>query len=99
MTDLFARNQSIKTIENVFITHGYVQDALRVAPAFRSRSYRYVKLVTNVNPAIVEQLNALKREYFTERDSETRTPLLHGLGTEAFVVRYYPYGNFMSHLL
>lgn len=97
--DVFAQNKTIRDIESVLITHGHVQDAVRVSALFRPRSYRYVKLISGVNPRIVEQLNNLKREYFTDRDEATRTPLLHGLGTESYITRYYPYGNFMSHLL
>lgn len=92
-------SKAIKEIESVLINRGYFQDALRVKNLFTSRKYRYVKLISWVNPSIIDEMNKLKQEYYKDKDPIDKIPLLHGLGTESFVKRYYPYGRFMSHVL
>lgn len=94
-----SESKAIKELENILIWRWYVQDALRVKNLFVSRQYRYVKLISWVNPSIVNTMNELKSTYYKVKDPVTRVPLLHGLWTESFVKRYYPYGNFMSHIL
>lgn len=93
------KNTAIDEIEAVLIKRGYINDSLKVSNLFNVRTYRYVRLVTWVNPSIVDWLNQLKNIYYSERVWPSKVPLLHGIGTEAYAKRYYPYWNFMSHLL
>lgn len=64
---------------------------------FYVREYRYVKLLSDVNPSIIDALNKLKNTYYKDRTNGI--PLLHGLWTESYTKRYYPYSSFMSHIL
>lgn len=91
--------QAIKEMESVFINRGYFQDTIKIKNLFVSRKYRYVKLISGVNPTIVDTMNALKTQYYKDKDPIENIPLLHGLGTESYTKRYYPYGRFMSHIL
>jgi cell division protein FtsI/penicillin-binding protein 2 len=91
--------KAIKDLESILIKRWYVQDALKVKNLFTSRKYRYVKLISWVNPSIVDEMNLLKQKYYKEKDPIDKIPLLHGLWTESYVKRYYPYGKFMSHIL
>lgn len=93
------RNTAISEIENILIKRWYIADSLKVKNLFNIRTYRYVRLVTGVSPSIVDGLNQLKTIYYTERWGPFKSPLLHGIGTESYTKRYYPYGNFMSHIL
>ncbi len=90
---------AIKEIESVLIKRWYINDSLKVKNLFTVRTYRYVRLVTGVNPSIVDGLNQLKNIYFSEKWWPFKSPLLHGIGTESYTKRYYPYGTFMSHIL
>ncbi|AKH32382.1 Stage V sporulation protein D [candidate division SR1 bacterium Aalborg_AAW-1] len=88
-----------KEIEAVLVKRGYLNDSLKVKNLFTVRNYRYVRLVTGVNPSIVDALNQLKTIYYSEKVGPNKIPLLHGIGTESYNKRYYPYGKFMSHIL
>ena len=91
--------KALSEIETVLIKRWYLNDSLRVKNLVNVRSYRYVKLMSDVNPSIVDALNQLKSVYYTDRVWPEKIPLLHGIGTESYNKRYYPYKNFMSHIL
>ena len=94
-----SKSKAIKDFETLLINRWYVQDALKIKNIFESHTYRYVKLISWVNPSIIDEMNILKKKYYKDKDPVDKIPLLHGLGTESFVKRYYPYGKFMSHIL
>jgi cell division protein FtsI/penicillin-binding protein 2 len=94
-----SQSKAIKDLETLLINHWYFKDSLRVKNLFESRKYRYVKLISWVNPSIIDEMNTLKQKYYKDKDPIDRIPLLHGLGTESFTKRYYPYGRFMSHII
>ena len=94
-----SKSKAIKDFETILINRWYFQDALKIKNLFDSRKYRYVKLISWVNPSIIDEMNTLKQKYYKDKDPIDKIPLLHGLGTESFVKRYYPYGKFMSHIL
>lgn len=94
-----SRSKAAQEIKDVLSRNGYIQDALRVDDLFEVRSYRYVKLASGINPRIIDGLRSLENEYYSERGGPFNTPLLYGIWTESYVERYYPYGDFMSHIL
>ena len=91
--------KAINEIETILVKRWYINDSLRIKNLVNIRSYRYVKLISDVNPSIIDALNQLKNAYYTDRVWPDKVPLLHGVGTEAYNKRYYPYKSFMSHIL
>lgn len=74
------------------------------------QSNRYVRIIANANPLIAKTVQRLKNENYSKRKTqraqkgyvyteETSVPVLHGLWLESYVKRYYPYNDFMSHIL
>jgi hypothetical protein len=57
-----------------------------------------VKIISNANPLIAQEIKDLKLKYYQTR-SRDRIPLLHGLGMESYIKRYYQYASFLSNVL
>ncbi|MEI7558649.1 MAG: hypothetical protein WCJ45_07880 [bacterium] len=57
-----------------------------------------MKIISNANPLIAQQIKDLKLQYYQTR-SKDRIPLLHGLGMESYIKRYYQYGSFLSNVM
>ncbi len=71
---------------------------------FSVQEWRYIKLVSGLNPALAQKIKDLKQEYQFDlsektKDRPVRTPLLYGVILESYITRYYPYGSFMSNIL
>jgi len=78
--------------------YGYLNNYPDFDKNFYQQEYRYIKLLSNVNPVIAQMIKDLKIEHYNETTKD-RIPILHGLGLETFVNRYYPYGSFLSNVL
>jgi len=87
-------------LARILLTFGFRSHHDRLSSLFEVQRNRYVQIVTNLNPAIAEQAQKLKAQYFTERSPDRfRIPLLHGLGMDSATRRYYRYEDFMSHII
>lgn len=94
-----SKSRASKEVEAILTKRGYLSDSLKVKGLFDVKTHRYVRLVSGVSPGIIDALNQLKRFYYSERWGPLNTPLLHGVWTDAYTKRYYPYGSFLSHVL
>jgi cell division protein FtsI/penicillin-binding protein 2 len=86
-----------KELAKLFDSRGFDTITDTLADKFVSREYRYLKLMSDAHPTIVDALNKLKTMYY--KDRVDGIPLLHGVWTESYIQRYYPYKNFMSHVI
>lgn len=72
---------------------------------FEVQEWRYIKLISGLNPELAQEIRELKSEHQFEKskiNKETNTigiPVLYGLILEPFMTRYYPYGEFMANTL
>ena len=70
---------------------------------FVTQNYRYIKLISGLNPELAQEVRELKIEYQNEKsipDPEgIKYPVLYGLILESYTSRYYPYGDFMANIL
>lgn len=78
--------------------YGYLQNFNNINKVFSIQENRYVKIISEANPLIAQQIKELKLKYYTER-SKDRIPILHGLWLEPYTRRYYEYGSFLSNVL
>jgi len=76
----------------------YLDDFPNLENVFYKQENRYVKIISNANPLIAQQIKDLKLQYYQTR-SKDRIPLLHGLGMESYIKRYYQYGSFLSNVM
>lgn len=73
---------------------------------FEVQEWRYIKLISGLNPELAQEVRELKSEYQFEKSKIDRNqdrfigiPVLYGLILEPFTTRYYPYGEFMANVL
>ena len=78
--------------------YGYLQNFKNIDKVFVIQENRYVKIISDANPLIAQQIKQLKLKYYQERNSD-RIPILHGLWLEPYTRRYYEYGSFLSNVL
>lgn len=96
---VLAKIKVINDLAEIFSSRGYDDVVDNLDSLTKPHRYRYVRLMSNVHPAIADALNKLKIQYYKDRDPVDKIPLLHGVGLESSTRRYYPYNNFMSHVL
>ena len=77
---------------------GYLDNFPDIDKQFTLQENRYVRIMTDTNPIIAQQIKQLKDQYYDQRTAGN-IPLLHGLGLEPFTQRYYPFGSFLSNVL
>ncbi|NCO97820.1 hypothetical protein GW864_01395 [bacterium] len=58
--------------------YGYLQNFKNIDKVFVIQENRYVKIISDANPLIAQQIKQLKLKYYQERNSD-RIPILHGL--------------------
>jgi hypothetical protein len=58
--------------------YGYLQNFNNIDKVFAIQENRYVKLISDTNPLIAQQIKQLKLKYYQERSSD-KIPILHGL--------------------
>lgn len=90
-------NRNAQQIFQVFEKHNYSYMLETIRNSLTEREIRYVKVTNDVNSRIAREINELKEKYFSERVDWV--PLLHWLWTEEHKERYYPYWDFMSHVI
>lgn len=78
--------------------YGYLSNFKNLDKVFSPQENRYVKIISDANPIIAQEIKELKLNYYQERSND-RIPLLHGLGLEPNTRRYYEYGWFLSNIL
>jgi cell division protein FtsI/penicillin-binding protein 2 len=78
--------------------YGYLDNFPNLEKPFYRQENRYVKIISDANPLIAQEIKDLKLKYYQTR-SRDRIPLLHGLGMESYVERYYQYGSFLSNVM
>lgn len=73
---------------------------------FELQEWRYIKLISGLNPKLAEEVRTLKLEHQHEKSQKnkekkiyTEIPVLYGLILEPYTTRYYPYGDFMSNII
>lgn len=84
--------------KNLLNRFGYLETLPNVDNQFYPQENRYVRIIADANPVIAQMVREMKIQYYRERTTGN-IPLLHGLGLEPYTRRYYPYGEFMSHVL
>gem|GEM_PF-834951 len=85
-------------LKNILETYGYLSNFPNLEKSFYKQENRYVKILSDANPLIAQEIKNLKLDYYQTR-SKDRIPLLHGLGMESYIKRYYQYGSFLSNVL
>ncbi len=91
-------NKDIIPLKKLLDTFGYLTNFPNLENTFYKQENRYVKIISNANPLIAQQINNLKTKYYQTR-SKDKIPLLHWLGMESYTKRYYQYGSFLSNVL
>ncbi|MEI7919608.1 MAG: hypothetical protein WCH65_05425 [bacterium] len=91
-------NRDIVPLKKLLEAYGYLGNFPDLEKVFYKQENRYVKIISDANPLIAQQIKNLKTKYYQTR-SKDKIPLLHGLGMESYVKRYYQYGSFLSNVL
>lgn len=65
---------------------------------FSPQENRYVKILSNVNSVVAQEVKNLKTQYYSEKTKDN-VPILHWLWLETSTIRYYPYWSFLSNIL
>lgn len=58
--------------------YGYLKNFSNIDNVFTTQENRYVKLISDANPIIAQQIKELKLQYYQERSSD-KIPILFGL--------------------
>lgn len=85
-------------LKKLLTKYGYLTHYTNFDKNFYQQEYRYIKLLSNVNPVVAQMVKDLKLEHYNETTKD-KIPILHWLWLETFVNRYYPYGSFLSNVL
>lgn len=85
-------------LKNILETYWYLSNFPNLEKSFYKQENRYVKIISDANPLIAQDIKNLKNEYYQTRSSD-RIPLLHWLGMESYIKRYYQYWSFLSNVL
>lgn len=64
---MISTNNAIREIETILVKHGYTTDVLKVKNLFKVHTYKYVRLISGVNPSLIDAINQLKRTYYNEK--------------------------------
>jgi cell division protein FtsI/penicillin-binding protein 2 len=85
-------------LQRVLNQYGYNLSQTQLDRLFQQQTHRYLKLFSNANPQIAQDIKDLKLHHRLER-SVDKVPVLHGVILEPYTTRYYPHGAFMSNIL
>ncbi len=91
-------SRDVEPIAKLLEKYGYLENFPNLEKSFYKQENRYVKIISDANPIIAQEIKDLKNTYYQTRSSD-RIPLLHGLGMESYVKRYYQYGSFLSNVM
>ena len=91
-------SRAVRELTAILTKHGFTHLVEYLPDLVEQKEYRYIKLFSDANPAIADEIGLLKQEFYTEQNKE-RVPLLHGVWLSETIKRYYPYEGFMSHMI
>ncbi len=91
-------NKDIIPLKKILDTYGYLNNFPNLEKSFYKQENRYVKIISDANPLIAQEIKDMKLKYYQTR-SKDRIPLLHGLGMESYTKRYYQYGSFLANVM
>ncbi len=77
---------------------GYLDTLRNVDRHFYPQENRYVRIAVDANPIVAQMVRDLRTQYHRERTAGN-IPLFHWLWLESYTRRYYPYWEFMAHIL
>lgn len=90
--------KAMTPLEKLLEHYGYLKNFSNLEKNFYKQENRYVKIISDANPLIAQQIKELKLKYYQTRSSD-QIPLLHGLWMESYIKRYYQYGSFLSNVM
>ena len=91
-------NKDILPLKKLLDKYGYLSNFPGLEKMFYKQENRYVKIISDANPLIAQEIKDLKLKYYQTR-SKDRIPLLHGLWMESYIKRYYQYGSFLANVM
>lgn len=71
-------NRDIIPVKKILDKYGYLSNFPNLEKIFYKQENRYVKIISDANPLIAQQIKDVKLKYYQTR-SKDRIPLLHGL--------------------
>lgn len=97
-TQVASVSREIGPLRTLLTKYWYISQFPNLEKYFEKQENRYVKLISDANPMIAQDIKELKVQYYQERNRD-KIPLFHGLGLEPYTKRYYEYGDFLSNVL
>ena len=91
-------NQDVLTLKKILDKYWYLPNFPNIESLFTQQENRYVKIISDANPLIAQDIKDLKLTYY-QTQSKDKIPLFHGLWMESYIKRYYEYGSFLSNVL
>ncbi len=91
-------SKEIVPLQNLLEMYGYLKNFSNLEKLFYEQENRYVKIISDANPIIAQDIKNLKLKYY-QTYSKDRIPLLHGLGMESYIKRYYQYWSFLANVM
>ena len=91
-------NKDIVPLKKLLDKYWYLTNFPNLEKIYYEQENRYVKIISDANPLIAQQIKDLKLKYYQTR-SKDRIPLLHGLWMESYVKRYYQYWTFLANVM
>ena len=95
---IYNKNKETLTFKKLLEKYWYLQWFPNIDSLFSQQENRYVKIISNTNPIIAQDVKDLKLKYYQDRSKE-KIPLFHWLWLEPYVKRYYGYWSFLSNVL
>lgn len=93
---------AIAKLSKLLMKYWYPDMVIKLEKAFKAQENRYVKIASNTNSEIAYMVWELKEKYYDDRffiPWESSVPILHGLGLEENIIRYYPLGSFLANTI
>lgn len=91
-------NKDSTPLKKLLEMYGYLKNFPDLEKSFYEQENRYVKIISDANPIIAQDIKDLKNLHYKNRSTD-RVPLLHSLGMESYIKRYYQYWSFLSNVM
>ena len=91
-------NKDIIPLKKILDTYWYLSNFPNLEKSFYEQENRYVKVISDANPLIAQEIKDIKLKYYQTR-SKDKIPLLHWLWMESYIKRYYQYWSFLSNVM